>query len=141
MQLKVLPESRITNVVQSNTRAILLKTTRNQSRSLNEFIAAQYTVYAMVVRKPLKKSRRLQFTKSLECRKLEKGHIWYYESCTMEMAGVSAPDIICLGPNSIGSLRQKAIATEIIYVAEPREPYGGSINRPVTMTLGISSSQ
>ncbi|GFV37201.1 hypothetical protein TNCV_1721231 [Trichonephila clavipes] len=34
-------------------------------------------------------------------------------------------------PNSIGSLRRQASATEINVVV-PRIPYGGSINRPVT---------
>ncbi|GFT90701.1 hypothetical protein TNCV_4074781 [Trichonephila clavipes] len=45
----------------------------------------------------------------------------------------------CLGLNSIGSLRQKAVTTEILYVALPREPFGRSITRPITLTLGISS--
>ncbi|GFU07742.1 hypothetical protein TNCV_4164371 [Trichonephila clavipes] len=44
-----------------------------------------------------------------------------------------------LRPNSIGSLRQYASVTEINSVTEPRIPYGGSINRPVALTLRIPS--
>ncbi|GFT63211.1 hypothetical protein TNCV_4747071 [Trichonephila clavipes] len=49
----------------------------------------------------------------------------------------SAPSILRLDPNSIGSLKQKAVKTEVNYVAVPCIPYGGSINQPVTLTLGI----
>ncbi|GFV64530.1 hypothetical protein TNCV_4965111 [Trichonephila clavipes] len=38
----------------------------------------------------------------------------------------SAPSIFCLGLNSIGSLRQKDIVIEIIYVSVLRKPYGRS---------------
>ncbi|GFT39011.1 putative transposase [Trichonephila clavipes] len=51
----------------------------------------------------------------------------------------SAFVILCIGPNSIGSLIQKAITTEIIYAAESRKPNGGSLNQPVTLTQGIPS--
>ncbi|GFT23512.1 hypothetical protein TNCV_2017441 [Trichonephila clavipes] len=35
----------------------------------------------------------------------------------------SAPGILCLDPNSIGSLRLKTVSTEIIYVPVPGKPY------------------
>ncbi|GFV25466.1 histone-lysine N-methyltransferase SETMAR [Trichonephila clavipes] len=84
------------------------------------------------------KTYRTEGLMNVKCVEVENTQV-IVESGAETLSTETSRAILCLGPNSIGSSRQKAVVTEIIYLAVPRKPYGGSINRNVTLTLGIPS--
>ncbi|GFW49884.1 hypothetical protein TNCV_1885471 [Trichonephila clavipes] len=53
--------------------------------------------------------------------------------CVRQSVGGASPAVLCLSPNSIDSLRQMAVETEILYITAPRKPYGGAINGHVSL--------